>query len=100
MIVLLPIIGDEIIITQKEKPTNEQLIKWISCGDTEIVNVLYKGKRQQLIVDEVGAINKKPINILATPIYHNAATLSGQDMSNAPCIHGVAVLLTDEHNLD
>ena len=100
MIVLLPVSGSEIFINNKGKPTNQQLMDWISCDGIELVKVFYKGERQQLIVDEVGAVNKKPINTLATPIYHNASVLRGIDASNAPCIHGIAVLLTDEHKLN
>lgn len=79
----------------------ESIIKPLLGFDVESmehVAVLYQGRASDMFVDELGAISTmtrsqpKPINPMATAIYHAYAKSVGQDMRHAPSIHGVAVI--------
>ena len=78
----------------------------IGPNKIEHVAVLYNGERHDLFVDEFSAINPRvafddpklpdegpqPVNEAATLIYHEASRQRGDDLTDAPKIHGVAVL--------
>lgn len=70
-----------------------------SCRNLEHVSVLYKSKPHDMFVDDEGALSIKgrialQRNEAATAIYHAYSKSRGLDMSQAPHIHGVAVIAT------
>lgn len=69
------------------------------CKNIEHVSVLYKDKPHDMFVDDEGALvvnGRIPLqrNEVATSIYHAYSISKGRDMSQAPHIHGVAVIAT------
>jgi len=88
-----------------EKATLKQLKEWIECEWIEIVRVLYEGHPEQLIVDEDGRLNGKPINPVATEIYlegvHRSALNTNKHIFIGSDVNivGTAVLLTHENKL-
>jgi hypothetical protein len=69
------------------------------CMDLEHVSVLYNGKRADMFVDEFSSIVRPkdgryplPVNEAATDIYHAASRMRGENLTNAPKIHGPAVV--------
>jgi len=81
-------------------PADAVLKKWIGCEFLEIVRVFYEGKHEQLIIDEMGSLDKKTFNLTATDIYHeNIRVHEPSLLLNANCIYGIAVLLTGANKL-
>lgn len=72
----------------------------------EHVSVLFRDKPFDMFVGEFSAINPReafndpnlpdrpplPVNEAATLIYHEASRKRGADLTNAPTIHGVAII--------
>ena len=83
------------------QPAKSVLKKWIDCENIEFVRVFYEGKYEQMIVDETSALTKKALNRAATTIYHeNVRVHQPELLIDAPCIFGIAVLLTGSNKLD
>lgn len=88
--------GEVVTCQQKTLPSRTELQKIVD-GDIEYVNVLFKGKKSTMIVNEIGAKNPPlPVNARATAIYctHSLKTEPFVfDILNSPLIHGTVVLL-------
>ncbi len=82
MIHYLPIRGNpELIRESSEAPTLTEMQEFVE-GYIEHVNVLYKGKRTTMIVNDEGAVKGLPVNEAATKIYWAASAARGIDLAD------------------
>jgi hypothetical protein len=63
-------------------------------GHIEVVHVMFKGKRTQMLVNEEGLITAKPFNMRATSLYHLASIQDRGEFPNSPIV-GNAIVLED-----